>query len=502
MNILFTALYPMWHYHYVAELNLVQKHLDDGGSVTILTCDAFQKNCEANPDNALYHCARCIGIRQDGINQLHGNIQFRPLINVKAKASMSQLAYRSLDELKKLRIESFDIGSSVYSSLVDRTKTQSPCIVKNKKTIDALIEDAAKIYFSAKETLAESDFDLVYIFNGRYAGARPWMRACQMKNMDFIIHEKSSSLDRIHLFKNDIPHNPEYYPQKIREFWDKSSNDDVVLQQATDFFEERPKGKLTGWKSFVSEQDKSLLPKSWNENSKNVTIFTSSDSEYAAIDDFQKHYKGQEEQFKKIIGLTLAQDPQIQFYIRIHPNSKNELDKWWHGSFFKKSSNCEVIDPESLIASYTLLLNSSIVISSHSSIGLEATYWGKPSIIINRAFYSKIDAVYETDSAEAVVKLILSDPPPKPKKNALKFAAFHRCAGMLLPFSRSINYYTLDFKGKILEARREVHEWLGDCEKRPAVSGLRKWIQDRKDRRDFAKLWEQCDGWFAESPKK
>jgi hypothetical protein len=104
---------------------------------------------------------------------------------------------------------------------------------------------------------------------------------------------------------------------------------------------------------------------------------------------------------------------------------------------------------------------------------------------------------------EEAFKLV-SDPnlPPKPKENAIMYGAFWRCYGDDLPFSAPKNFYTLDFKGRILEARREIHEWLGECEKRPPVSGFKKWLQDRKDRRDFQRLWDECDGWFAESPKK
>jgi hypothetical protein len=503
MKVLFTSLYPMWHYHFVSELNLMEKHLQRGDEVLVLICHADQNNCEANPGKDLFHCARCIGIRQHGLHLLSKPVTTHSLIS-KSSINLPHLGltYENLDDLKKLRLGDFDIGSSVYSSLVNRTKSKHPSLKDNRAVTQDLLRDAARIYLSGRELVEKENIELVYIFNGRYAGARPWLRICQSANIDYIVHEKSRSLKRIQLFHQDIPHNPDYYPPKMEGFWLKVAHDQSIVEQAHQFFTERPQGKITGWKSFIAQQDRERLPPTWSKQRRNVAIFTSSDFEYAAIDAFQKYYKGQSEQYLAIISQAVAFNPQLEFYMRIHPNSKDEREQWWDHADFQKLTNFHIIYPEEKISSYALLHHADVIISSHSTIGIEATYWGKPSIIINRAFYSNLDAVYETHTPEQVVQLLLQDLPPKPQENALKYGAYYRCAGELLPLSEPVNYYTLDFKGKILEARREVHEWLGECEKRPEVLGIKKWLQVRKDRRDFKRLWIQCDGWFAESPKK
>ena len=74
-----------------------------------------------------------------------------------------------------------------------------------------------------------------------------------------------------------------------------------------------------------------------------------------------------------------------------------------------------------------------------------------------------------------------------------------RCAGEKLTYSEPVNFYTLQFKGKTLEARREVHEWLGACEKRPAVTGIKKWLQERSDKKRFFQIIKECKGDLAAS---
>ena len=48
MCILFTTLYPRWHYHFTTELNLVESHIATGDRVTVLACDASLRACDCN----------------------------------------------------------------------------------------------------------------------------------------------------------------------------------------------------------------------------------------------------------------------------------------------------------------------------------------------------------------------------------------------------------------------------------------------------------------------
>ena len=494
----------MWHYHYVAELNYMEEHLAKGDAITALHCDADQQCCEANPERKLAHCLRCMGIWQHGQSLLSSKAAIAPLILDEFKTSVPQFArkrFSSVADITSIEFDGFDLGWAVYSSLVDRTMDVSPDLKKNRDLIRKLMLDSYRIYKSAVAHLERVKYDRVYIFNGRYAGARPWIRACEKMGIPFYTHEKLCSPGRAVRWDCSIPHNPEPYRARILDFWETAKDNDLIVSEAREFFEERPGGKMTGWVSFVGTQIRESLPLDWDHARKNIVIFTSTEWEFVAVLDMIKDsiFKCQEDAYALLIQESLTIDPNIQFYIKVHPNSETDNQRWWERKVYQELKNCTIIPPKSPISSYAMLQACSASLTYLSTLGIEATYWGKPSIVLGRSIYCGLDAVYEPKSFDDAVSMICSDLMPKPQINALKYGAFMRCGGDSLPFSEPVNYYTLKFKGEVLEARQEVHDWMSQCEMRKEVTGWQKWFQDKKDKKRFKQIIKDCKGDIAVS---
>jgi hypothetical protein len=506
MKVLFTGLYPMWDIHYVMELNLVERHLSAGDEVTILYCDEVQTHCEANKNHDLHHCARCIGIRQSGLALLSQEIHQLPLIAKDLEETLlpAELQkFSCVPELKEKKVDGFDIGWATYSSLVDQFRIVNPDFNEHGPAARNIMVNSLRIYRTAQRYLDKFGFKKVYIFNGRYAAARPWVRACESKKIPFTTHEKLLAKGRLITFENTLPHDPRPYPARVEKFWSDHSHRDEVQQEAKDFFEERPQGIRTGGLSFVTGQNQTAMPVTWKKDQRNFAIFPTTEREFVGIGGITLEglFSSQLEAYLYVGKICLA-DLRVHLTMRIHPNSALEKERWWESRELQKLPNLTIIPPESSISSYNILFQCEKMVTFRSSMALEATYWGKPAITLVPTSYSGLEAAYEPQNLSEAEELLLKTLEPKPQVNAMKFAAFMRCGGENPPFSNYINYYTLDFKGTILEARQDVHEWLGHCEKRPAVSGLKKWLRTRRDRRDFRRLWIECDGWFAESPKK
>jgi hypothetical protein len=490
MDVLFTGLYPFWQYHFVAELNLLQEHLCRGDSVTVMTCNGELRDCEPNPNHRPIDCLLCMGIRRHGLSLVDGKPRVLPLIENKYLRATPPAALEQLPDhkaLKQYQVDGFDLGMAVFSSLVDRTKDCSPDLSLHRRSVRSLAQDGWRVWLSANDLLARTNFSKVYIFNGRYAAARAWIRACERNQVPFVSHEKSGKLDRIHLYENQFPHEPTQYAARIRSFWEEQGGDPQVVQEGVEFYEERPRGKLTGWTSFVTSQQEALLPASWNPNRRNIAIYSSSDSELAGLVDLYSGglYPDQQTAYREIVRSVADRGNDIFFYLRIHPNSATEKERWWDAEFFRTQPNLEVIPPESNVSTYALLQSVEKCIAFMSSAGVEATYWGKPSLVLGKSPYMGIDAAEEPRSHEEAIRWIEGRQEPKPKTNAVKYGSYMRCAGKRLVYSEVQNYYTLTFKGTTLEPGKAVHKWWEECRQRKPVTGLAQVIRNLADQLRF-----------------
>ncbi len=70
--------------------------------------------------------------------------------------------------------------------------------------------------------------------------------------------------------------------------------------------------------------------------------------------------------------------------------------------------------PESSISTYAMMKHCDRVVSFGSTAGLEAAYWGKPSILAGTSFYRNLGATYNPRTHEDLVALIMAERlPPK-----------------------------------------------------------------------------------------
>ena len=213
-KILFTGLYPLYHYHLVSEMSLLEQHLSQGDDVYLLECDASLNACECNPNHDLSHCARCIGIRQCAVEKTGNQAKPVKFENQKSSFKKAQNLFKnikSLDDLKSFKIQNFDLGMAVYSSLVDHSKNTSPCFTAYRKRIFLLFVDALFSYENTIQWLQENHPAIVYIFNGRYAVARAMVRACEYLKIKYFTHERTAQLNYVVLFEDRLPHGPRPY---------------------------------------------------------------------------------------------------------------------------------------------------------------------------------------------------------------------------------------------------------------------------------------------------
>ena len=367
--------------------------------------------------------------------------------------------------------------------------------------INILLRDSFDVYHTALSYLRRYRFDLAYIFNGRFSTARALVRACERMKVEYYTHERGGQRFRYDLFRNSLPHQVGQHATRIRQTWEREQNAEFREKEAREFFDERRRGEPSIWVSFVSDQDPGRLPDDWDSSRRNVAIFASSEGELVAISDFLKPriYPNQLEGVLHLADLSSA-DPAIRLYLRVHPNSLHEQRQWWKDSRLFGRPELIVLPPESTISSYALLDACEKVFSFGSTMGMEATYAGKPSVLLNESYYRALGAVYEPENPEEVKKCLLDRLHPKPFEATLPYGFYCRHRGEEMRFSEPWGPWRMRYKGYALEARREIQKSVDDLEKRINLQSPLSKHEMRSQRRRFRKIWTKYNGDLALEP--
>ncbi|MFC1701437.1 hypothetical protein ACFL1J_01635 [Pseudomonadota bacterium] len=456
MHVLIASIYCINTPHFETELEIVQSHLDQGDQVTLLACNASFLSCDVNTEHRPDICLRCIGRRKSGLRSLSKQISVEPVIWLKRedKRIVRDLAanFSKEKELIALQIDGFDIGYGVMSSLISAFREPRPDLNNKQilKTATSMLTAAASTYFSVKRYLATGQYDRVYNYNGRYAIMRAVLRASQNQSVDCFCHEKGGTLDRYSLYKNGLPHDRDIFQQGLEQAW-SMANEVERVSISTTFYEERRKAVDQSWFSFVKQQEEGKLPECWNNSKRNIVFFNNSEDEFAAIGrQWEKSvYSSQHEGIRRIVE-EFVKDPALHFYLRIHPNLKGVNSSQTRDLATLISPNLTLIPAENTVSSYALLDAAEKVVVFGSTMGIEATWGGVPSILLGHAFYESMGAVYEPKSHLEAVDLIRSDLEPKEKLPALKYGYYAKTFGTKFFYYEAEGIYSGKFKGDVI----------------------------------------------------
>ena len=144
----------------------------------------------------------------------------------------------------------------------------------------------------------------------------------------------------------------------------------------------------------------------------------------------------------------MEENSKVHWFIRMHPNSKGDL-------FFQNEvkkfagDRVTVILPDSKISSYQLLLDVDKVLVFGSTIGVEACFWGKPTINLDNALYQNLDVAYTPNRKEDISSLVFDEAlPPKPILGALMYGYFFNTFGYPFKYYAPQDFGDGTFMGK------------------------------------------------------
>ena len=205
--------------HFETELELAQRHLDQGDEVEYLSCQGALSNCISNPQGCQIRCSECSSRRFPGVELLSPSVRHRELRCDKLKSDTIPDQFHSVSEVIAYQVDNFDIGYAALSSLISIIRDPEPDFGEHSPMLHRFMKSALATYEYTLDYLRNTPTDRVYVFNGRFASMRAVLRACEKLDVDCWIHERGCDNAHYELFENHMPHEINALHQRIETIW-------------------------------------------------------------------------------------------------------------------------------------------------------------------------------------------------------------------------------------------------------------------------------------------
>ena len=321
-----------------------------------------------------------------------------------------QMPEREIDEVRKLTFKGCkDFGQSIAGSICAIIGKDG---VKLDPRLLGIANSLGRAYISSYniaiciELVCKKKFDYVLVFNGRF----PWTRGAEHhfreSGSKILYHERGPSKDRFYVSTVE-PQRRVSRQRECRVIWERCGASEEACRIGRSFFEAQRAGSDQNWVSFTSNQTQGLSSRLIREarsrsgSGKVVVYFSSSENELLAIKDFwnkecHKDFEWQNQREAIAYLARACAEFGHQLIIRIHPHMRKKTDivreEWDSMSFLSDSErNVVMIIPSfSRASSYELIDEADFVVAEGSTIGVEAVYWNKPTILMGHSFYDEI----------------------------------------------------------------------------------------------------------------
>ena len=142
--------------------------------------------------------------------------------------------------------------------------------------------------------------------------------------------------------------------------------------------------------------------------------------------------------------------------IRWHPNLRNcgcgERAVIDEISLLGASSGATVYPPESEADSYTLLEKADVVVTFGSTIGAEASYYGKPTILLGHSWYEDLNVCYTPKTHAELVLLLNQNLQPLPVTGSIVYGYYMRNFG-----NNFFKHLSIDTDYRFRYKQKEIH---------------------------------------------
>ncbi len=358
----------------------------------------------------------------------------------------------SVEALRGFRHQDAALGLGVLSSLIRHTQDSNPDFAVSRPVADRLLDSAYQAFTLTQELIAEYKPDSVLIFNGRFGVAKGISEAARIAGVRRLFHELVSTHDRFYL--SDFPiHNVPNTRKDLAESW-ASAPEGRELVAAQYFTRDRGGIALFETQFMGHQQRCHNVP---DTGRRRIAYFMSSIDEFAAVEDgFENPLFESQHAAVEWLASWVRERRDCELVIRMHPRMGLLADReqaWWDSL---AAVNVLVLEPSSPVDSYELAASAARVVCYHSSMGVEASYAGKVSILVGDADYCGLDCVYEPGTVDELSRMLMDEAlTPKPQRNCLPFGYQRLMRGDKFAFYEPHSFQEGSFFGRRIPSASE-----------------------------------------------
>jgi hypothetical protein len=415
-----------WKPHIETAMDIAMQRVDAGERVVYCSLREGLPACEdQSPVHALLDLP-ATRTRRAGEVLAAAGVDFRVArYDVTARRRASRLAKqmlsgcRDVSDVKALAYEGYhDLGWGVLSSVVSVTRDSSVALRGRRAQFKRYCAAAILVYDEALRMVDDTRPDELLLFNGRFATTRAVLRAAQARGIPWRIHERGGNKGRFWL-TDCLPHDMDAMQDKMLQAWRPE-----LAECGHRFFRKRRGREEQSWHSFSAQQLDGLLPEPMRAEGDWVTFFTSAEDEMFAIGDSvrNEHYPDQVGAIRAAARIV-ERIPGLRLCVRVHPHvaqkSAADQKKWRELDI----PGALLIGASERFDSYALVDRSRATMCYGSTVGIEATYWERPSLCFSRSFYDRLGAC-ELARDDAQVEAFLREPRVFPREATLPYGAF------------------------------------------------------------------------------
>ncbi|KAA3638780.1 MAG: hypothetical protein DWQ02_04680 [Bacteroidetes bacterium] len=434
--------------HLGIELEILEALKAEGHEVDIVKCNSKVNGCYFNPAYNLPGCAICearsdVFYRKIGFdaNRIFRMKWYEEALNFNAPF------FDTLNDLFEFNYKDANLGLGVASSIISVQRDYDVSSHTFGQLIEQQLRSAINVYLNFEHFVERFKPDYIYLFNGRFAETHALIELAQQKGIPFRTFEKGATYLTYEIYDNCLPHSIKTRQMNIDYYWENADEKERV-ETAEAWFYDKVQGTHKNDKSYLDKMEKGRLPENFDKSKTNIAIFNSSEDEFKAIREWQNTlYYHQNDAIKQLVE-HFVDNPDIHFYLRIHPNLGKVSNMQTRGIEEMDYPNLTVIPAFDQVDTYALMRAADKTVGFGSSTLVEATFWQKPSLLYGKSFYMGLDCVYVPETFEELTKLVTErNLPPKKRERTYKYAYYVSSRGKKLEKFQWNGKFNSTFKG-------------------------------------------------------